>query len=502
MNSLRMTALTVAAAAVLTVAGCGGGRSDATYEAEKLLFNARKQASELSFPALSGEFLDRAVGSYRAVLERYAGDARRVDGMELIVVSAAMELAELEFRAERYGEARDDFLAAYDLAGNIPAARANALWSAGFISHLIGDDDDARKHYARFVGEFLTPERAMETARLNRRYLLTPVRIAEIEQEAGDTREADRSLKEAQRLFRLIIDKAGTGAPEDDLAKEMRFNLLTVYLLGRRWDEAQAAVDSMKERYSGGAELPGLLMIEARIKLDGLHDTDGAISILRSIVADHPQSREAPTAMLTIGHALYARKEFRRAAEAYRELLDRYADQPYPEIVEATWQLGRLEEAQGDWLDASLRFSSVYTDFPTTLQGMEAPLYIARHYRDAGESEAARAAYERAARHYQRLASERYNETIRVIAEEYLVRALAEQDRWEEAASSLIALPGRYPGYTRFMGNYLMAASIYENELGDDTRAVETLRLCVSRYPGTDLAAEAQRQIERITAKR
>jgi tetratricopeptide (TPR) repeat protein len=133
---------------------------------------------------------------------------------------------------------------------------------------------------------------------------------------------------------------------------------------------------------------------------------------------------------------------------------------------------------------------------------MEAPLHIARHYREAGETDAARAAFERAERLYQRLASERYSETIRVFAEEYLVRALAEQGRWDEAAAGLIALPGRYPGYQRFMGNLLMAASIYENELGDDRRAVETLRLCLARYPGTDLAAEAQRQIARITAKR
>lgn len=498
MNRSRTNALlTATLVACCIAAGCSGDRSEARYEAEKALFTARKQAGELSFPALSGEFLERAIGSYRSVLEKYGDDAKRIEGMELIVVSAAMELAELEFRAERYDDARGDFLEAYGMASRIPAARANALWSAGFISRLIGDDDAAREHYTRFIGEFLTPQRAMETARLNRRYLLTPVRIAEIELEAGDRREADRRLGEAERLYRQII-----AAADENLSREMRFNLLTVYLLGRRWDEAKAAVDRMKEQYRGEAEIPGLLMIEARIKLDGLRDTDGAVSILRSIVRDHPQSREAPTALLTIANAQFSNRELRLAAETYRELIDRYAEQPYPELVEATWQLGRIEEAQGDWLDASLRFSSVYTDFPTTLQGMEAPLHIARHYRETGETDAARAAFERAERHYQRLASERYSETIRVFAEEYLVRTLAEQGRWQEAASSLIALPGRYPGFQRFMGNYLMAASIYENELGDDKRAIETLRLCAGRYPGTDLAAEAERQIERIAAKR
>lgn len=502
MNTAPMTRMLAAAAAAgLIAAGCGRHHDDVRYEAEKALFTARKQAGELSFLSLSGGFLDRAAASYRTVLDRYAGDADRIEGMELIVVSAAMELAELEFRAERYAEARRDFLEAYRLAERIPAARANALWSAGFISNLLGEADAAREQYDRFVGEFLTPQRVLETTGLNRRYLLTPVRLAEIERQAGDEDAADRRLREAERLYRAVIEQAES-AGDEDLSKETRYNLLTVYLLGRRWGEARTLLGWMKSRYRDEGDIPSLLMVEARIVLDGLGDAGGAIDILESIVRDHPLARQAPTALLTIGNTRFARGELREAAAAYRELIDRFTEQPYPELVEATWQLGRIEEAQGDWLDASLRFSSVFTDFPLTLQGMEAPLHIARHYRESGESDAARAAYERAERHYQRLASERYSETIRVLAEEYLVRTLAEQDRWQEAANGLIALPGRYPGYRRFMGNYLMAASIYENELGDDGRALETLRLCVQRYPGTDLAAEAERQIARISAKR
>jgi len=504
MNGSRMTALLLALAAALVAAGCSGERSDPRYDAEKALFTARKQAGELVFPTLSSEFLDRAIESYRAVIRDYAGEAGRIEGMNLIVVSAAMELAELEFRAERFADAREDFLAAYRMASGIPAARANALWSAGYLSHQIGDEAAAREHYTRFTGEFLTEERAMETARLNRRYLLTPVRIAEIELRAGDEDAAARWLGEGERLYRQILAEtpADSAAVAGGLAREMRYNLVTVYLLGRRWDEARTAVRRMRDHLRDETDIPGLLMIEARIELDGFGDTARALEILRSIARDHAQSREAPTALLTIGNTLFAEQKYRLAADVYEELIDRHAKHPYPELVEATWQLGRLEEAQGDWLDASLRFSSVSTDFPTTIQGMEAPLHVARHYRDEGETEASRAAFERAEAHYKRLASERYNEMIRIYAEEYLVRTLAEQGRWEEAASRLLELPGRYPGYQRFSGNFLMAASIYENELGDEGRAVETLRLCVLRYPDTDLAVEAERQIARITAGR
>jgi TolA-binding protein len=197
------------------------------------------------------------------------------------------------------------------------------------------------------------------------------------------------------------------------------------------------------------------------------------------------------------GNIHLAREEYDRAQLAYSRIIEEYAGAG-SETVEAMWQLAILEERRGNWVDASLHYKSVYTNFPTTIQGMEAPLRITAHYRRTGETEALAAAFERAIEHYTRLSSRQYDMTIRIIAEEYHVRALIEQERWEEAASRLLALPDRYPQYHRFKGNLLAAASIYETELKDPGRAATILRECISRYAGTRLADEAGKQLERI----
>jgi len=189
------------------------------------------------------------------------------------------------------------------------------------------------------------------------------------------------------------------------------------------------------------------------------------------------------------------------ASAAYNRVLDEYKNEG-PAAVEATWQLALLEEHRGNWIEASLYYKSVYTNFPTTIQGMEAPLRIAAYYRNAGEAAAAEAAYERAAEHYLRLASLPESEAVSIIAEEYYVRVLVEQEQWEEAARRLLALPDMYPQYHKFKDNYLMAASIYEKELGDPDRAAGILQSCVSKYQGTSVAEEAQLQFDRIGKKR
>jgi len=494
---LAVAAVAALAAALVMGPGCGGKEKTPAYEAEKDLFDARKRASELTFPTLNREFLDRTLAAYRKIIEVYSGETGEIEGMDLLVVTAQMELAELEFRASMFEDARKDFLRAYEIAGNVPAARANALWSAAFISSETGDSEKALELFSRFYEEYLSGGQLLDTARLNRRYILTPIRIAEIYRAREDSRLAEEWLGKAGKIYMDIIS---SDVPED-IRKEARYNLVSAYLLSEKWTEARETIREMQKMYEDQADIPSLLYLEARVELDGFDDSESAINVFDRIIEGYPGSKEAPTALLMKGNILLDEERYDEAAEAYDGVLKEYGDSG-PEAVEAQWQLAILEERRDNWVEASLHYKSVYTDYPATLQGMEAPLRIAAHYRETGEAEALAAAYERAAEHYERLSSTQYSDMVRIVAEEYTVRALIEQRRWEEAATLLLTLPGEYPQYHRFKGNCLMAASIYENELGDPARAAEVLRDCAAAYPDTPVADEALKQCERIMGSR
>lgn len=487
--------LAIVAVAVVTAVfhGCGSEDNSPTYRAEKAIFDARKLSSELTFPTVNRDFLERTLTAYRGIVEEYSGETSSIEGLDIIVVTAQMELAELEFRAGLLEDARTDFIRAYEISGNIPAARANALWSSAFISRESGDSETAFRLFSKFHEEYLTGEKVLDTARLNRRYLLTPVRLAEICIATADSGCAAKWLSEAEKIFKHIIR---SNAP-DDVKKEVRYNLVSTYLLAEKWAKARDMIREMRKLYGDQADIPSLLYLEARIELDGFMNLENAISIFDRLVSEHPDSKEASTALLMKGNILTSMGRDDDAATAYNRVLEEY-DSDGPEMVEATWQLALLEERRGNWLDASLYYKSVYSDFPSTIQGMEAPLRIAAYYKRTGEADAAKAAYERAAEHYQRLASLLESETISIVAEQYYIRTLIAQERWEEAARRLLALPGMYPQYHKFKDNYLMAASIYENELDNPERAAEVLQACASSYQGTSVADEAQKQLDRI----
>ena len=96
-------------ALILLLQGCGNSDESPRYEAEKALFKARKMREDLAGGNIKDPFLDRAIESFRGVVKDYRDDMLEVEGLEEIVVSAQMDLAELEFRIGRYPDSRKDF---------------------------------------------------------------------------------------------------------------------------------------------------------------------------------------------------------------------------------------------------------------------------------------------------------------------------------------------------------------------------------------------------------
>lgn len=496
-RGLMPLVIAIAAATVISAMFAACGEDSRRYEAEKVLFEARKMREQLVRGRSSPEFIDKTVNAFRAIVEEYAGDMDRVEGLDEIVISAQMELAEFEFRTGRLEEAIADFDKAYQIAGNEPAARANALYSTAFIAETMEDFPGAVQRYERFHREFLGEKSVNATALMNSRYLITPLKLADIHARSGNSERTRSWLGEAERTYRAAAESSEDSA----LVKEMRFNLLTTYMKGERWNDAQALIRELEKWYGNDRDLPGLYFIEAKIQRDGFGNTVRALEILRTVSERYPESPEAVSALMTAGGMQFEAGYFDEAQQLYQSVIDTYGDTD-AQIVEASWQLARIAETRGNWVDASLHYKLIYTNYPGTIQGLEAPLRIANHYRDRDEREAAASAYERAIEHYEGLVSSQISEEVRMMAEEYVIRAFAEQEKWREAAGRLLELPDRYPRYTRFGENYLRAASIHERELNDTEHAAEILRDCMNRYPGTDLAAEAEKQYKRITGAR
>ncbi len=474
---------------------CAKKSPDMRYEAEKALYEARKLRSELSQQWITAgtEFLDNTLKAYRNIVASYANQMHGVEGLEVIVLSAQMELAEITFQAMMLPEARDEFEKAFDLAVNVPEARVTALYSAAYISEQIEEYQRALKLYKRFYEMYLKERETRRLARTNTQYFITPLKIAELSLYVGSEEEEKKRLEEAEVFYSDIIRNEG----DPILLKAVRYNLLATYLHGKRWESALALLRELLTLYTEEDDKGALLFLEAKIYQEGLDETEKAFRLYKSIHEDHPGLPQAPNALLA---AAALAKKLRRVNESknlYETVLSEYRSTTGV-ASEAEWQLAIIEEERGNWREASLKYKLIMREYPTTIQGMEAPLRIAQKYKRDNEPVAAEAAYQRAIESYEKLLSPQYSPTTKILAEEYIVRTYVEMERWQKAIDLLLALPDRYPGYKRFQMNFLTAASILEEKMEDKEAAVNLLERCIERYPETEAASEAANQIRRL----
>ncbi|MCX5752359.1 MAG: tetratricopeptide repeat protein [Candidatus Krumholzibacteria bacterium] len=307
----------VIVAAALLLASCGPGRDGERYAAEKKLFKARKMKEDLYAGGMRSEFLAKTAEAYRALVHEYGQSAGAVAGIEEIVVSAQMELAELEYRGRLLKEARSDFEKAMELAKNVPAARANALYSAGVISEELGESARAIRYYERFSERFLAPDSLAATIRMNPRYLVAPLKLADLADRQGDREGSRRWLKEAERVFSSIIERETDPA----LLRETRYNLLAAYLQEKDWTRGLAFANELKTLYRDNPQdLSSLLYLEAKIQEDGLNDASKALSLYLSIGDDYPKGREAPDAVLAAAGIHRKAGRLDEAAKLYKRV--------------------------------------------------------------------------------------------------------------------------------------------------------------------------------------
>ncbi len=491
---MKNTALLLSLVLIFSSAvGCGGRNNTERYEAEKSLFSARKLRDDIFKGSIREPFLEKAIKGYRDIVTEYRGRMSEVEGLPLIVVSAQMELAELEFRTGRLPDALDDFDEAIALSIDMPPARANAIYSCGVINEELGNPEDAIAYYERFAQDYLSENRLSDTARMNMIYLKIPIQLSTIYRNTGNEEKAEEWLGKAEEMYIAMIESE----EDEGIRKEIRYNLLTVYLQGRQWRRATEHIEELEKTYGEDKNRPSLTFIRAMIEKEGFGSSDGAFDIYMTVYDKYPKSIEAPRALLAAADIRFNQKRYDEARRIYEKVVDEYPDSG-PEIVQAKWQTARLLEESGDWNEASLKYKEIYQNYPTSEQGLKAPLMIIRNYKQKDQIDAARAAYGQAVEHYENLISSRVPSIAKIFAESHLVTAHADMEEWEKAADLLLQLPERYPRYSRFRQNYLMAASIFEKELNDTKRAAEALFICMERYPGTPLAEEAEKQYRRL----
>lgn len=491
------TRIVIVLLAVVLTSACADRNARIVYEAERALYRADKLKSGVSGTIVPGssEFLDRAIAAYSEISARFRDYTADDEEIEIIVLTAQLNVARLELEKGQLARARTDFLAILDVVHNVPDARMDALFSAASISQEIGEPRRAFELFAKFYGEYLSLDRARAVAEKKTDYLDTPLRLAALCREIDRNFEEALWLETAETLYESLLESE----PDPAFVRIVRFKLLATLVERARWHDALSLSGEMLEQYPDGKSQARLMLQQARIQQFGMRDVRPAAREYQHVYQMYPHAPEAPVALLE--HAALRQRlgNLKGASRLYDRVLNEYR-YDRNSASQADLQLAIIDEKNGQWMDASLRLKGISRRYPGTQAAFDAPLRLAAGFERLGAPDAARGAYEHALDDYEKIARGHYPVLARLTAEEYILQVYSKLERWEDAIKHLLDVADRYPTFERMQFNYITAAEIYKEELSDERRSEETLITCIARFPNTAAAKEARDRLGPLSA--
>ncbi len=487
----------VALALLAGALGCGSepGLRD-RYVAEKLAWKAAKavQAMRANPGLATDEMREHVADIYREIVDRFPppDDASALSQAQLDVAAIAarsrIQLAEMAVQSEDteeavrlYDSVREGYSYDRDLAVGASIALAE-------VTELGGRWEDAVAVYERLMTEW-PPARA-EMAMPDARILRAPIRVATGYVSRGDAVRGHDWFERARDYYSERADE-WPGSRTAEIAMSFRAE---TFLMEERWSDAAAAYEELDRDYGHDANRPRIWLTLADTYANRLNRDEAARTYYLRILENYPGDIASATAALALAEIEIASGDHEIARSRLEDVAERFAEDEAVR-ARAIMYLAISYESEGLWDSAVAQLNALAREHPTTLYGLTALQHVAELYEELGESDAARAALDKAVDHYERVIRDYSSTPVELTARAYLISTRLKQERWEDAARVLAETAERFPDSESSPDMMLQAADIHESRLADPEAAAEALRSVVDLFPGTRAAAAAERRL-------
>lgn len=228
-------------------------------------------------------------------------------------------------------------------------------------------------------------------------------------------------------------------------------------------------------------------------------DYENIIVAYQKIVFKFPRWVFAPRAQLTIGQ-LYAMQNDTVKAKAEYEKVLKHFPSDQNSCAGALFAIGKIYEFENKWDNALENYNKIVSDYPNTYAAFQVPLYIAQYYKSKGLEQKAQSAYKDAIAQYSKIIEEHPNTFAALTAQNFIIAALIEQQKWDEVLKNLRNLADSYPGTPVAAESLNTMAGIYANQLNQPEKGAEVLKELLEKFPQISAKELIEKKIETLKA--
>ncbi len=174
---------------------------------------------------------------------------------------------------------------------------------------------------------------------------------------------------------------------------------------------------------------------------------------MEKVIKKYPATIAAKSAHMKLVEFYIFIKEYDKALSATDTIIKRYGDDPVAMSMTYFFR-GSIHEKQNRWDRAIKEFEILKDKYANTQLGMDAPIYIAHHYRQKGDSAETAKAYDDAAQFYRRMSNNNKGKMLGYAALSMLFQTYMETENYEKAGDVLADILDEYASpvaYTKFL---------------------------------------------------
>ncbi len=224
------------------------------------------------------------------------------------------------------------------------------------------------------------------------------------------------------------------------------------------------------------------------------------VGLLEGFAQKYSKNNLGLEAQFTIGRLYIIKKDYEQARKYLDGMLKKYSDSN-PVCSEILFLKGNSYEIQDKWESANAEYQKIIDQYPLTLRGLSAPIYLAQHYKIKYEPDKMMGAYREAVQHYRSLADKYPDSELAFTTYQLIAQCYAELKDWQAAINTFNTMIEKF-SKVKHDTTLMNIAMIYRNELKQDQKAIETLNRLIKEYPKSNLIKQANLFLELIEKKK
>lgn len=219
-------------------------------------------------------------------------------------------------------------------------------------------------------------------------------------------------------------------------------------------------------------------------------ELERVVRLLNKFIDKHPNTNLSLDAAFNISRLYIVTEEYDKARTQLKAILNKYAKSDSVS-AEAVFLIGNSYEIEDKWGLALEQYKKIMLQYPTTLRGLDIPIYIAQHYKIKYQPDKMVAALGEAILHYKALANKYPVSPLGLRADSLVAECYIALKDWPNVINSFNLIIDKYKGKVDVGGTLIDMALVYNRELKDKVKARQTLERLIKEFPKSKLIETA-----------